>query len=328
MAKTTLDSEQIGVLEGMLNPRRDALEEGDVIELCLDIYAKYDKPMDIDTLIRACRAEFKDLADKTQILQVVNHMLSPELKEPGYIQMTQNDGQKEYAITEKGLAYLWDNLAKRNPPEVLDKYGSVIAINKKLNAPDRKIETHDLYALMLLAVLRLDGKDATASDVCKVLVNWVKPTGINAEPLPSELKYTNPQTRFARKVHNVFSSHNNLVKDGLIVRLDDDEVGSWRVTDAGKAVLMKRTLKERRNLTMMMQAATISQDMTRHFTAMNIVSSYGTMATTPEEKAAVAVLSDMIQRVVAKDAEQIKNIRTILGTPETAKPEYRPTRKM
>jgi DNA-binding PadR family transcriptional regulator len=325
--KSFLDDDQFSVLEGMLNPRKDALEEGDLIELCLHVYAKQSGAVNIDKLITACRDEFKDLATKTQVVQVVNHMLSMELTEPGYIQSQMNMDQKEYKITDKGLAYLWDNLAKRNPPEVLDRYGSVIAKNKKLNAPDRKIETHDLFALMLLAVLRLEGQDATASDVCKVLVKWVKPTGMNAEPLPSELKYTNPQTRFARKVHNVFSSHNQVENEGLIERVGEKEVGTWRVTEAGKALLMKRTLKERRNLTMMMQAATIQKDMIGHITALNMVFSYQDLVSSEEEKMALATFSGMIQRMVKQEVEHVNNIKSVLETPETAKAEYLPKKK-
>lgn len=318
-----LGNEQVAILEGMLNPKNDALAGGDVLEMCLHVYAKHDKPLNVELLKATCEEEFGAIASKEQISSIASCLTSKDLLKPGYIQKSEKDGVAEYAITDVGLAYLWDNLAMRNSEEALDKYATVIAINKKLNAPDRKIETHDLYALMLLAVLKLEHlQGATASDVCKVLVDWVKPTGINAEALPSEMKYANPQTRFARKVHNVLSSHNNLEKDGFIERLDSDESGSWRVTGAGRALLMKRTLKERRNLTMMMQAASISKDMAHHMAAMSVVSSYGDLATTVEEKNAVTVMSRMIQTAVEKAAEQVKVIKSVLGTPETAKAEY------
>jgi hypothetical protein len=323
-----LENEQLGVLEGMLTPFKDAVKDNDMVELCLHVYGKADGPMTVPQLVGLCREEFKGHVDNENMVQAVSRMISDEaMLAPGFIEKkTDAAGQLTFAVTDKGMAYLWDKLSSRNPDEVFDKFGKVMALNKKLNSPDRVIESHDLYALTLLAIMRIRKKDATATDVRKILETWVQPSGHNAEVLESEKKYPNPMNRFQRKFHNMFSSHNQIAKDGLIERVTStsESKETWRVTEKGKAVLMRRIQKDRRNLTLQMHNAVLKESLSTHVAALNLIGYYDSTSLSDEERNALMVVTRMIGAKVKEDHNQIKEISNLLATPETVSAASRP----
>jgi predicted transcriptional regulator len=315
----TIENEHLGVLEGLFDSSAaEAAKEQDMTELCLRVYAVRDK-MKSEDLVRACQEEWGAHITRPQLIQAVNRMVSSgNLIQPGLVEKTKENGETMYGITEKGLAYLWKKFANRTSEGTLDKYAKVIALNKKLNHPERHIESHDLYALTLLAVSKLEGKPATPTDVRKVLESWVSPTGINAQVLESEKSYTNPQTRFQRKFHNMFSSHNQILREGLIEQIDVGDESAWRVTEKGLALLMKRTLKEKRNLNLQMSASLLSKDLGMHVGVLQALGRYEGLAKTEDEKKSVSEFSKLVLRLVQEDSQNIHQIKAALATPETA----------
>ena len=320
------DSAQFGVLEGLFTPTQEALSEGDYKEVCLYVYANNDRPMTVEEIVGAVKQEFRNNVTPDQTIQAISRMVSsPELVKPGLIKMgkTEDKSKNTYQITESGYAYLWDKLYGRTPDNVLDGFGQVIALNKKLNSPERLIESHDLYALSLLAVLRLDGQASSTADVRKVLEKWIKPSGINAEILESERKNASPMNRFQRKFHNMFSSHNHITKEGLIQAIEDKEGTVWKVTTKGKALLMKRTFKEKRNLTLQMQLSRFASSMEKNDHMLSMLNSYEPKAETEQEQRAFRTLNEMMLRQIENDRRHIMEISKTLGNPETAAPAYR-----
>lgn len=321
MDENFLDKEeQIGLLEGLLSPVENALEDGDMVEACLYVYGKEDGYLSSKQLLKKCNEEFKGKADENTMQALLSRMVSSkEMVVPGYIDIKRGeDGENLFGVTDKGLAYLWGKLVKRNSDDIFDKFGKVIAINKKLNDPDRDIESHDLYALILLAVMRIRKDEATATDVRKIIESWVTPTGKNAEPLESELKYENPLTRFGRKFHNVFSSHKVMFKKGLIEMVDGTSA-TWRVTDKGKAVLIKRIQKDRRNLMLQMKNAAVQESLENNVLALHILSRYlKEDDITPQQNDAIGVVFDMINSKVEKDNKVVAEIASTLSNPETS----------
>ena len=321
----SIENEQFGVLEGMLTPLEDAIKDNDLVELCLHVYGKAEGPMSVQDLVTLCREEFKNQIDSEQVVQTVNRMISTEtLIGPGYVAKTVEPGTGvvKFGVTDKGYAYLWDKLAQRNSDEVFDKFGRVIAINKKLNDPNREVESHDLFAISLLAVLRLrNQKSATATDVRKIVESWAQPSGRNLEVNESERKYPNPLNVFQRKFTNVFSSHNQIVKNGLMEKIADKaaDEGTWRVTEKGKAVLMRRIQKDRRNLTLQMRTAALHENMGNHVLALQLITKYATqLGLTQEQSEAFLTVTKVIGNKVREDQQQIHQISIALATPETA----------
>lgn len=325
MAKNiNFENENLGVLESHLIPYGSAIEDGDLVEICLQVYAKEDKPLTVKELVKVCHNELKDFVDDgVEDITVAVHRLMNKatLVSPGYIQRRPDDnGETTFQITDKGYAYLWDKNLHRHEKNIFDRYGKIIALNKKLNDPDREIEAHDLYALTLLAIQKLNGAAETATDIREVLENWVTPTGINAEIVESEQEKKSPLNRFQRKFHNIFSSHNLLNKEGLISYINDGKKpATWAVTTKGKALLMKRSIKERRNLNLQMQAAQVAHGMRDHLNVLAVVRPYEHLAKTKEEQETVEKFLGFIASAIERDQRLVEAIQETLANPSTAK---------
>lgn len=330
MAKNIdFENENLGVLESHLIPYSSALDDGDLVEICLQVYAKEEKPLTLKELVKVCHNELKDFVDDgVEDITVAVHRLMNKatLVSPGYIQRRPDaNGETTFQITDKGYAYLWDKNLQRHEKNIFDRYGKIISLNKKLNDPDREIEGHDLYALTLLAIQKLNGTAETASDIREVLETWVTPTGINAEIVESEQEKKSPLNRFQRKFHNIFSSHNLLNKEGLIVYNDEGKkTPSWAVTTKGKALLMKRSLKERRNLNLQMQAAAVAHGIRDHLNVLAVVRPYEHLAKTKEEQEAVEKFLGFIATAIERDQKMVQTIQETLTTPTSSKTKRKP----
>lgn len=318
------ENENLGVLEGHLTPYSAAVEDGDLIEICLQVYAKEEKPLTVKELVQICHRDLKDFVDDgvEDITVAVNRLMSKAtLVAPGYVQRKPDlNGETTFQITDKGYSYLWDKNIKRHEKNIFDRYGKIIALNKKLNDPDREIQASDLYALTLLAIQKLDGEAETATDIRQVLETWVTPSGINAEVNESENEKKNPLNKFQRKFHNIFSSHNLLEKEGLIAYgLNSKYKKSWAVTPKGKALLMKRSIKERRNLNLQMQAANVAHGIREHLNVLAVVRPYEGFAKTEEEREIVEKFIGLVSNTIQQDQKLIETIRSTLGTPTNPK---------
>jgi hypothetical protein len=319
------ENEQLGVLEGLFT--LNDTNSDDWQTQCLQLYAMADGPMTIEDIIRFAQNTARGKLDETQTIQLVSRMIAPTAwKEQGLVDCDKNDaGVDTFAISEKGLAKLWDKSLSKNSEEALDRYGCVIALNKKLNAPDRVIESHDLYALTLLAILQLNKQskkiEGTPTEIRKLLVKWVRPTGINAEVTESERKNQNPLNRFERKFTNMFSTHNQIEKDGLIRRREKNGETSWEVTEKGKAHLVKRTLRDHKNLNLLLSANQLADKMGSYVAVMSILGGLRTGA--KNQKAFDEVLSH-IDGLVQDASLRVGEIKDRLATAKTLGPMTRP----
>lgn len=313
-----LQNEHLGVLEGMLSPPLSATTNP--VELVLHLYGRQEGPVSIEALIRQCHQEFKSHAHAEDLLAMVTRACNPhqnDLVESGYISHDASVTPALYAITERGMARLWDLIVDRHSSNAFDKYARVIANNKKLNDPNRHIEEHDLFALTILAVGKLSSKrkDVTSTEIRTSLESWVAPTGRNAEILPSEKSNTSPMNRFQRTFHNMFSSHKSIQKAGLVAETNS---GGWVVTDKGKALVMQRTFRERRNLDYMIQSASILGEMDTHSMFLKLLQRYSNHATSATELQAMQTIGQLVDRVGKEHMDALDGIRRALETPATA----------
>jgi hypothetical protein len=321
-----LENDQLGVLEGLFGPN-EAAENWQI--QCLKLYAQAEKAMTIEEIIRFTQNALPETVGEEQRVQLVSRMVGQQDWIDQGLLTTEKNGQGDsvFAISDKGLSMLWDSAISKNSEAALERYGRVIALNKKLNAPTRVIESHDLYALTLLAILQLQKttkkRGGTSTEVRALLVDWVKPTGINAEVTESEKKYTNPLNRFERKFTNMFSSHNQIEKDGLLERKEANGETIWNVTEAGKALLVRRTLRDHRNLNLILKANSLTDRMGSYLAVMDVLSGLSANAPQDVRNSFKDVLTH-VEDLVRADSTQVREIKARLDTAETLGPMKKP----